>query len=80
MSQRHHEWVREVAAALRPEFEEVRLLDYKHWTEPETEMDLEYEVGQAAKLAEGLGGYIVVAKSIGTVVADARDIPRLAEA
>lgn len=69
MSPRHKEWVREVAAELEPHFETVRFLDYKHWDTPDAEMDLEYEIAQAAKLAEELGEYVVVAKSIGMVVA-----------
>jgi hypothetical protein len=68
MSPRHHEWVRQVAEALRSHFDEVRLLDYRHWAQQDTEMDLEYEITQAAALAEGLEEYVVVAKSIGTVL------------
>jgi hypothetical protein len=69
MSQRHREWVRQVAAVLQPHFAEVRLLDYRHWEQSDTEMDLEYEILQAAELAKDFGEYVVVAKSIGTVVA-----------
>lgn len=68
MSPRHKEWVRQVAAALESQFEAVKFLDYKHWDAPEADMDLEYETAQAAKLAEGLGDYVVVAKSIGSVL------------
>jgi hypothetical protein len=46
----------------------VSYLDYKHWATGE-QMDLEFEVVEAGRLAEGLGDYVVVAKSIGCVVA-----------
>ncbi len=69
MSVRHKEWARQVAEVLRPKFGEVRFLDYKHWDAPGTQMDLEYELAQAAKLAEGLDEYVVVGKSVGTILA-----------
>jgi predicted alpha/beta-hydrolase family hydrolase len=67
MSPRHHEWVRGVAEALKPHMEEVVFLDYRHWQTGE-EMDIEYEITQTVALAARLGEYIVVAKSIGTVI------------
>lgn len=68
MSPRHKEWVRQVAENLEPHIDDVRLLDYRHWATPGVEMDLEYEIAQASKLAEGWNDYVVVAKSIGTVM------------
>jgi hypothetical protein len=67
-SKRHYEWIREVKNALEPLVSEVRLHDYKHWVEDEPEANVEYEISAAAKTAEGLGDYILVAKSIGTVI------------
>jgi len=69
MSPRHKEWVRQVASVLKPHFNEVRLLDYRHWDQEGAEMNLEYEITQTTMLAQDLGDYVVVAKSIGTVVA-----------
>jgi len=69
MSPRHYEWVRQLAEALQPHFDEIRLLDYRHWEQQGAEMDLEYEITQAAALAKDFGEYLVVAKSIGTVLA-----------
>jgi len=66
MSPRHHGWVRDVASSLRPHFDTVRYLDYRHWQTGET-MDLEYEIAQSARIAEDLDEYVIVAKSIGTV-------------
>jgi predicted alpha/beta-hydrolase family hydrolase len=69
MSSRHREWVLQVAEALGPEYEIVRSLNYRHWEHPGSEMDIEYEIARLAELAQGLAEYVVVAKSIGTVVA-----------
>lgn len=67
-SPRHYDWVRQVASALQPHFETVVYLDYRHWASGGSS-DIEYEVGQAEQLARDLGDYIIVAKSMGTVVA-----------
>jgi len=69
MSPRHKAWVRQVAEVLQPYFDEVRPLDYRHWDAADTEMDLEYEISQADVLAKNFDEYVVVAKSIGTVLA-----------
>lgn len=69
MSPRHQAWVREVSAALQSDFDEVRLLDYRHWDSQNSAMDMEYEIAEAVRLAEGLTDYVVVAKSIGSVLA-----------
>jgi pimeloyl-ACP methyl ester carboxylesterase len=69
MSPRHHEWVRQVAAALKPHFDEVRLHDYRHWGHEKDNMNLEYEIAQVAELVKDFGAYVIVAKSIGTAVA-----------
>ena len=68
MSPRHREWIRQLAEAIKPHFGEVRFLDYAHWDTPGAEMDLEREIHQAAELAKDLGEYVVIAKSIGTVL------------
>lgn len=67
-SARHEAWVRQVQAALQPHFERAVILDYRHWREG-GDMDIAYEMAQAAQLAADLDEYVVVAKSIGTVVA-----------
>ena len=68
MSPRHKEWVQQVAEALQPHFDEVRFLDYDHWDITGAEMDVEHELARAADLAKDYGEYVVVAKSIGTVL------------
>lgn len=67
-SPRHHEWVRNVAEAVQPHFDKVVYLDYRHWASGGNS-DIEYEIGQASQLAQELGKYIIIAKSMGTVVA-----------
>lgn len=44
-------------------------MDYRHWEVEGAEMDVEGELARAVELAEGLGDYVVVAKSIGMVLA-----------
>ena len=68
MSPRHHEWVSQMTETLKPECEVVQSLNYRHWEQPGSEMDVAYEIARVAELVEGLGEYVVVAKSIGTIV------------
>lgn len=67
-SPRHKQWVEVVSETLRPAFDEVRTLQYNHWAEGNADIDLEAEISQAAVLAQDFAPYVVVAKSIGTVV------------
>ncbi len=67
-SPRHKAWVRQVANTLQPHFGRVVFLDYRHWDTGEP-IDIGHEVSEAAKLMENLEEYIIVAKSIGTVIA-----------
>ncbi len=69
MSPRHKQWVRDVAEAVKPHFDEVRLLDYGHWETGDAMIDLESEIKRVADLAKDFGDYVVIAKSIGTAVA-----------
>ena len=68
-SPRHKEWVRDLALSLSGAFSEVRYLDYDHWDNGSADINLDLEVDEASKLVEGWDDYVVVAKSIGTVVA-----------
>lgn len=68
MSPRHRVWVQQLAEALQPSFAEVRVLEYEHWDRENVEMDVEREITRASQLVEGLSDYVLVAKSIGTVV------------
>ena len=66
-SPRHQVWVRQVAESLQPYFQVVTFLDYRHWQD-DSEPDVAYEMEQASKLAATLGEYVIVAKSLGTVI------------
>ena len=68
-SPRHKQWIRDVKTALESSFDEVRLLDYKHWATGADSADIDYEITQTAKLVEDLDDYIIVAKSVGTIIA-----------
>src|SRR5258708_1357816 len=67
-SPRHYEWVRTVAEHLKPSFEKVVYLDYRHWSTGGGS-DIEFETAEVAKLTDNLNEYAIVAKSIGTVIA-----------
>ena len=62
-------WVRQVAGVFQLRGHAVTFLDYRHWGGKEP-ADKAYELDQAVRLA-GLfnGDYIIVAKSLGTVIA-----------
>ena len=68
MSPRHQEWVRQVAAVMQAHCDEVRWVEYAHWLNG-GEMDLEAEIMAANDKAVGLNDYVIIAKSIGTVMA-----------
>lgn len=65
----HFDWVRE----LREIFEEAGMLvvlhDYAHWLRDEPNIDFAAELKAITALAADLGDYIIVAKSIGTILA-----------
>jgi predicted alpha/beta-hydrolase family hydrolase len=65
---RHYEWVRRVAVELQPHFKHAEYLDYRHWSTGEP-TDVAHELEAAERLAARLGDYVIVAKSIGTVIA-----------
>jgi predicted alpha/beta-hydrolase family hydrolase len=67
-SPRHQQWVRQVAETLEPHFDKVVFLDYRHWQTGAEDIDINYELNQVAERASRLDDYMIVAKSIGTVV------------
>jgi acetyl esterase/lipase len=67
-SPRHKEWVRQVAEALRPYVGQAKCLIYRHWGQG-GDADVTYEIEQAAQMAKSFSGeYIIIAKSVGTVI------------
>jgi len=67
-SLRHREWGKDLAVAVTPLFGTVHMHEYRHWDTGEPEADTDYELEQLQKLT-ALGGYVIIAKSIGTVIA-----------
>lgn len=67
-SPRHREWIREVARHLEPVVDEAYPHDYQSWQHG-GETDVAYEIEAAAQMVEHLDEYIIVAKSIGTIIA-----------
>lgn len=68
-SPQHKQWIRDVQAALEPDFDEVRVLDYKHWGTGDKNANIEHEIVAASELVADWDSYAVVAKSVGTVIA-----------
>ena len=68
-SPRHLEWSRALAEALESHGHHVARLVYANWLAGTRVIDIEAEVSAAAELAGPLDRPVVVAKSIGTVIA-----------
>ena len=60
--------MQQLADALRPHVGRVAYTTYRHW-HAGGDIDVPFEIHQAAKAAKDLDGYIIVAKSIGSVIA-----------
>ncbi len=67
-SKRNHPWVRELADELRPLAENIIIHDYDHWQTGVETVDIQKEAVQLACKLQGVDQYIIVAKSIGTVI------------
>lgn len=68
-SPRHAEWVEDLRSALLPGLAVVKTQQYRHWRTGEERADVAYETAEAKDNASGLDPYVIVAKSIGTVIA-----------
>ena len=68
-SARHHQWIRELGTFLAKEGNSVVLHDYRHWATGEKSADVEYEAQQLKGVMSGTADYLVIAKSVGTVIA-----------
>lgn len=66
---RHLEWSHQIADGLSAFGHRVVPLEYANWLDQTAVTDVESEVTAATKLADGLTSPIIVAKSIGTVIA-----------
>ncbi len=69
-SPHHYDWVRELRDIFEEHELEVVLHDYAHWLKDEPNIDFEHELAAVAELAADIEDeYLIVAKSIGTVLA-----------
>lgn len=68
-SKRHYEWVRELASKFMGSGLNATYYDYTHWQTDAEKVDIEDEIVSISKFAFSFGEYIIVAKSIGTVIA-----------
>ena len=68
-SSRHSVWVEELKAAVAPCFTVVKTQHYRHWQTGEEWADVDYEITNATEQADGLKPYVIIGKSIGTVIA-----------
>lgn len=68
-SKRHYQWVRDLAVSLTSNGHTVILHDYKHWSTGDESADIEYEIDSLSKQLEPYDNYIIIAKSVGTLIA-----------
>lgn len=68
-SPRHYQWIRDLGAVLIDAGHTVLLHDYAHWSTGAPLADMPTEITRLEALIENEKDYIVIAKSIGTVIA-----------
>lgn len=68
-SQRHSKWMGDLKLAISPLLETIVSSHYKHWKTGEECADVDYEILLAKESTKELGEYIIIAKSIGAVIA-----------
>lgn len=62
-------WAENVASLFKLNFADIRIASYGHWVNKDKNIDLTSELTNVAKLVEGLSNYIVIAKSVGCILA-----------
>lgn len=67
-SSRHGDWIENLKLAMAPHFQRVETQHYSHWQEGGDKADIDYEISVAHNKVERLEPYIIIAKSIGTVI------------
>ncbi|GAA2182538.1 hypothetical protein GCM10009785_22220 [Brooklawnia cerclae] len=68
-SPRHREWSRAIAASLESHGHRVSQLEYANWLDQTRVTDVEHEVAAVTHAAATLTDPVVVAKSVGTLIA-----------
>lgn len=62
-------WIEQVAEYLKPYCGEIRIQNYRHWGTGEKMIDIDHEYGELSKTVQGMGEYVIFAKSAGTILA-----------
>lgn len=68
-SPRHGVWVENLKNALGTTCEDITTQHYRHWSTGDKSADIDYEISVAHQGTLGLDPYVIIAKSIGTVIA-----------
>lgn len=68
-SPRHKQWIRELGDTLGVAGHEVTLQNYLHWDTGDKNVAIDYEISQAAAAMRKQSDYVIIAKSVGTVIA-----------
>ncbi len=68
-SPRHYQWIRELETVLVAAGHTVVLHDYAHWATGASLADINAEIERLKGSIDSEGDYVVIAKSIGTVIA-----------
>ncbi len=67
-SPHHKKWIEDLKDFLAPYFETVVTQHYQHWESGEAWANIEYEVASAKEKSQHLSPYIIIGKSIGTII------------
>lgn len=68
-SPRHAEWVEQLKQSLSPDYHTIIAHHYRHWQTGEPKAAVDTEITDAYKEVQKLDSYVIIAKSIGTVIA-----------
>lgn len=68
-SPHNSEWVQQLKAAMTPLFANVAVHDYAHWASAGSTLDFEHELRAVQREARALNDYVLIAKSLGTLLA-----------
>lgn len=68
-SPHNKEWVQQLQAAIAPLFATIATHDYAHWASADGTIDFEHELRAVQREARALSNYVIIAKSVGTLLA-----------
>jgi len=68
-SPRHAEWIEALKDAVSSQFEVTKTQHYAHWQTGEQWANVEHEINVSKEKVASLEPYVIIAKSIGTVIA-----------